>query len=303
METKNSTLDQVLETIDDFAPDELDLIEKRLASARKKKNGSKAPDGRSLSGGAQIPALPAATRDIFAITFDEYLAMSDEERDAIQEEAYANHLDWIDQMLKLHHAKWILVCGRKVIESGPTWENYPTDEKLQAIGEQYGLIPFVFAAAPMIEESDWAALSYNNFYPSLPIIVANKEQSPHDLVDNGLAIHADFDTGSPDVLLNYEQLLEQSIVKRQRLVRFNTRFHLGHPFDYYPLPVLMGVITEGGKLISEVINVLCVRRWVKSPFRLPNPSRQALVGRNTRIKLELQIKLDGRRRVTQILDD
>jgi hypothetical protein len=292
METKNSTLEQVLETIDDFAPDELDLIEKRLASAREKKNG-----------GARVPASPLATRDIFAITFDEYLAMTDEERDAIQEEAYANYLDWIDQTLKQHHAKWILVCGRKVIESGPTWENYPTDEKLQAIGEQYGLIPFVFAAAPMIEESAWARLSDNDFYPSFPIVVAAKEQSPHDLVDNGFAIEADFDTGSPDVLLNYERLLKQGIVKRQRLVRFNTRFHLGYPFYYYPHPVLVGVITEGGKMISGIINVLCVRNWAKSSFRLVNRSRQALVGRNALMKLEFQIKLDGRRRVTQILDE
>jgi len=292
METKNSTIEQVLETIDDFAPDELDLIEKRLASAREKKNG-----------GARVPALPAATRDIFAITFDEYLAMSDEERDEIQLEAYKNYLGWIDQTLNQHNAKWILVCGEKVIESGPTWRNYPTDEKLQAIGEQYGLIPFVFAAAPMIEESDWARLSDNDFYPSLPIVVAAKEQSPHDLVDNGLAIEADFDTGSPDVLLNYERLLKQGIVKRQRLVRFNTRFHLGYHFHYYPHPVLVGVITEGGKMISGIINVLCVRNWAKSSFRLPNPTRQALVGRNTLIKLELQIKLDGRRRVTNVLDD
>jgi hypothetical protein len=173
METKNSTLEQLLETMDDFAPDELDLIEKRLTQAREKKDG-----------GARSAALPAATRDIFAITFDEYLAMSDEERDAIQEEAYAYYLDWIDQTLKQHQAKWILVCGRKVIESGPTWRNYPTDEKLQVIGEQYGLIPFVFAAAPMIEESDWAALPRkNDFYPSLPIIVAPKERSPHTIAD------------------------------------------------------------------------------------------------------------------------
>ncbi|MGH7455746.1 MAG: hypothetical protein ACRENG_30600 [bacterium] len=149
METKNSTLEQALETLDDFTPDELDLLEQRLASAREKKNG-----------GARVTASPAATRDIFVITFDEYLAMTDDERDAIQSEAYKNYLGWIDQTLKQHNAKWILVCGRKVIETGPTWENYPTDEKLQAIGEQYGLIPFVFAAAPMIEESDWVALSY-----------------------------------------------------------------------------------------------------------------------------------------------
>jgi len=293
MESLHPPLEQFLGTLDTLSSEELDRVEKRLASVRGEKNGT-----------PRIPALPSAPRDIFAITFDEYLAMSDDERDAIQEEAYENHLDWIDQTLKRHHAKWILVCGRKVIESGPAWENYPMDEKLQVIGEQYSLIPFVFAAAPMIEETDWAALpNKNDFYPSLPIMIVPKEQPPHTLAEQGLKIQADFDTGSPDVLLNYEQLLEQGVVKRQRLVRFNTRFHLGYPFRYYPQPILLGVITEGSKMISKIINVLCVRNWAKSSFRLANPSRQALAGRNVLRELGLQIKLDGRRKVTHVLDD
>ncbi len=293
METQHPPLDQFLDTLDTLSSEELDRVEKRLASARDKKNGNE-----------QIPASPSASRDIFAITFEEYLAMSDDVRDAVQDEAYEKHLAWIDQTLKRQQAKWILVCGRKVIESGPEWENYPTDEKLQVIGEQYSLIPFVFAAAPLIEETNWAALPYkNDFYPSLPITVVTQQQPPQTLAEQGLKIQADFDTGSPDVLLNYEQLLEQGIVKRQRLVRFNTRFHLGYSYRYYPQPILLGVITEGGKIISKIINVLCVRNWVKSSFRLPNPSRQALVGRNVLKELGLQVKLDGRRKVTHILDD
>jgi hypothetical protein len=224
METKNSTLEQVLETIDDFAPDELDLIEKRLASAREKKNG-----------GARV----AATRDIFAITFDEYLAMSDEERDALQLEAYEKYTKWIDEELRQRQARWMLVCGGTVIESSPTLRNYPRDEKLRAVGEQYGLIPFVFAAQPLIEE----------------------------------------------------------------FRRANVHFHLGRPFHYHFVPVLIGVVTEAGKMISGVIETLCVRDWAKSPFRSVNHDRQALVGMNALMELPLQIKLDGRRRVTHVLDD
>lgn len=149
METLHPPLEQFLDTFDTLSSEELERVERRLVSVRGKKNGT-----------PRIPALPSTPRDIFAITFDEYLAMSDDERDVIQDEAYENYLDWIDQTLKQHHAKWILVCGRKVVESAPAWENYPTDEKLQVIGEQYGLIPFAFAAAPMIEETDWAALPY-----------------------------------------------------------------------------------------------------------------------------------------------
>jgi len=292
METKNSTLEQVLETIDDFAPDELDLVEKRLAAAREKKNG-----------GARVPAAPAATRDIFATTFEEYLAMSDEERDAVQLEAYARYRQWIDEELRQRRARWMLVCGGTVIESSPTLRNYPRDEKFREVGEQFGLIPFVFAAQPLIEETSWADLGDDDFYPRLSIVVAAENKDLRDPQNDGLIINADFDTGSGNTFFDHAKLSNEGVIQRQEFRRANVHFHLGHPFRYHILPVLVGVVTEAGKMISGVIEALCVRDWTQSPFRLPNPSRQALVGRNVLTELSLQVKLDGRRRVTQLLDD
>jgi len=292
METKNSTLEQILETIDDFASDELDLLEKRLASVREKKNG-----------GARVPVLPAATRDIFSITFEEYLAMSDEERDAIQDEAYEKYTKWIDEELGQRHARWMLVCGGTVIESSPTLQNYPRDEKLREVGEQYGLIPFVFAAQPLIEELTWAVLPDNDFYPRLSIIVAAENKNLHDSQGDGLIITADLDTGSGDVFFDQAKLSNEGVIRRQEFRRANVHFHLGRPFRYHILPVLIGVVTEAGKIISGVIEALCVRDWSQSPFRLPNQSREALVGRNVLTQLSLQVKLDGRKKATHVLDD
>jgi hypothetical protein len=147
METKNSVLDGFLETLDELSPEELDRVEKRLASAREKKNGN-----------APVPAVPPVPRDLFAISFDEYLAMPQSEREAIDILAYKRYANWIEQELNRYKARWILVCGGKVIESGPTLRSYPRSQKLQAVGEQYGLIPFVFLRGPMIEESIWAVL-------------------------------------------------------------------------------------------------------------------------------------------------
>jgi hypothetical protein len=292
METLHQPLDQFLDTFDALSSEELDQVEKRLISAREKKNGN-----------AQIPASPSAPRDIFAISFDEYLAMSDEERDAIQDEAYEKHLKWIDKELEQRHARWILVCGKTVLESSPTLQNYPRDEKLRAVGEQYGLIPFVFAAPPLIEESSWSVLADKDFYPLLPILVAAENRGFRNSQNDGLTIDADFDTGSGDVFFDHAQLSNEGIIQRQEFRRADTYFHLGRLYRYHVLPVLIGVVTEAGKIISGVMEALCVRDWAQSPFRLPNPSRQALVGRNVLTGLGLQVKLDGRGRVTQILDD
>jgi hypothetical protein len=292
METKNSVLEGFLETLDELSPEELDRVEKRLASVREKKNGN-----------APVPAAPPVPRDLFAISFDGYLAMPQAEREAIDILAYKRYANWIEQELDRHNARWILVCGGKVIESGPTLRSYPRSEKLQAVGEQYGLMPFVFLRGPMIEESIWAVLPFNDTYPSLPIIVAAENEDPLDLKANGLTIEdADLDTGSTDVMLDYEQVLANGIITDQVVEKLHVHSHLNRDFYYYSRWVRIGVVTENDEMISGVIEALCVRDWAKSPLVLSNRSRQALVGRNVLYELPLRIELDGRKRTTKILD-
>jgi hypothetical protein len=291
METKNSFLDEFLETFDELSPEELERVEKRLVSAREKKNGN-----------APVSAAPSVTRDLFAISFNEYLAMPQAERETIDILAYKRYSNWIEQELNQHDARWILVCGGKVIESGPTLRSYPRSQKLQAVGEQYGLMPFVFLRGPMIEESIWAVLPYNDSYPSLPIIVAAENENPPNLKASGLIIDdADLDTGSTDVMLDYEQLLENGIITDQVVEKLHVHSHLNRDFYYYSRWVRIGVITENDEMISGVIEALCIRDWAKSPLVAVNRSRQALVGRNLLYELPLRIELDGRKRTTQIL--
>jgi len=293
METQLPPIEQFLDTFDTLSSEDLERVEKRLASAREKKNGN----ARILAS----PPTPVA-RDLFAISFNEYLAMLQAEREAIDILAYKRYSNCIEQELNRHDARWILVCGGKVIESGPTLRSYPRSQKLQAVGEQYGLTPFVFLRGPMIEESIWAVLPYNDSYPSLPIIVAAENDNPLNLKAKGMVIDdADLDTGSTDVLLDYEQLLENGIITNQVIEKLHVHSHLNREFHYYSRWVRIGVITETDEIISGVIEVLCVRDWKKSPLRVVNKSRQALVGRKLLYELPLRIALDGRKRTTEIL--
>lgn len=293
METQHPPLDQFLDTLDTLSSEELDRVEKRLASARGKKNGT-----------PRIPAPSPApvAGDLFAISFNDYLAMPRGEREAIDIEAYEKYANWIEQELNRHDARWILVCGGKVIESGPTLQSYPRAQKLQDAGAQYGLIPFVFLRGPMIEESIWAVLPYHDSYPSLPIIVAAENESPLNFKSKGLVIEdADLDTGATDVMLDYEQLSANGIIPDQVIEKLHVHSHLNREFYYYSRWVRIGVLTETDEIISGVIEVLCVRDWKKSPLRVVNKSRQALVGRKLLYELPLRIELDGRKRITQIL--
>jgi len=293
METLHPPLDQFLDTLDTLSSEELDRVEKRVAAVREKKNGN----ARALT----LPPAPVAS-DFFAISFNEYLAMPQAEREAIDILAYKRYSNWIEQELNRHDARWILVCGGKVIESGPTLRSYPRSQKLQAVGEQYGLTPFVFLRGPMIEESIWTVLPYNDSYPSLPITVAAEHENPLNLKAKGLVLEdADLDTGSTNVMLDYEQLLENGIITDQVIEKLHVHSHLNREFYYYSRWIRIGVTTETDEIISGVIEVLCVRDWKKSPLRLVNKSRQALVGRKPLYELPLRIVLDGRKRTTQIL--
>jgi hypothetical protein len=97
------------------------------------------------------PILSATPLDdvVFKFPFDEYLALTDDERDSIHTSAYSKYRNWIDEELERRKAEWMLVVGGDVIETGETLDEYPSREKLYKIGYQFGVIPFVFVANPI----------------------------------------------------------------------------------------------------------------------------------------------------------
>lgn len=185
--------------------------------------------------------------EFFMLPFKEYLALSDEEREHIQLSIYQSQEKWIDAELERRGAEWILVCGGEVVESSETLRNYPSREKLMALGEERGFVPFVFVRMPLIEEeSAWAALPHVDFYPTLSIIIGSRECPAEKLVESGIACLADFDSGSPHLFLNYDMLLSHNIIDRQLIDQAHFREHLGQLYQFHVLFVVIGVIDERG---------------------------------------------------------
>ena len=154
--------------------------------------------------------------EFFTLSFKKYLALSAEGREQFQLSVYRSHKEWIDAALQRHQAEWILVCGGEVVESSGTLRNYPSREKLTALGEKRGIVPFVFVKAPLIEEeSAWSALPHTDFYPTLSIIISPSECEAEKLEESGVVCVADFDTGSPHLFLNYNMLLSHDIIDNQ----------------------------------------------------------------------------------------
>lgn len=140
-------LKEVLEMIDKLNPSDLARVQEKIAPSQQ----------RQWIQTDNKMATPK--NDVFSLSFEAYLALADDEREDVQWRAYQLHQSWIDAELARRGAQWLLVCQGKIIESSSTWRNYPSREKLMAVGKQNGYVPFVFVKAPLIEESQKSFLT------------------------------------------------------------------------------------------------------------------------------------------------
>jgi hypothetical protein len=85
--------------------------------------------------------------------FEDYLALPDEARGNILSDAYHQYGGWIYRELGQRFAKWMIVCGGKIVEWSHRLHDHPSHENLNAIGTQTGYTPFVFCFP--ISEGDY----------------------------------------------------------------------------------------------------------------------------------------------------
>ena len=161
MSVMTTDLEQIFRTVEKLSPNELKLLRERIERSARQNKVDYRPRG-----------YPDEAAELFAIPFDRYLAMSEDERAEIAFRAYRILDRWIDQELKARQAKWLLVCGGKILDASPKLIEYPSAKRLMALGKKHGLIPFVFIYKPLIEESNWSAMADSDYYPTLPINVA-----------------------------------------------------------------------------------------------------------------------------------
>jgi hypothetical protein len=269
-------------------PEELEIVEKQVTREKNKPKSFSTP--KTL-----------LEDEKYLISFDDYLALSDEEGEELKLTAYEKYRDWIYRELAKRRAQWILICGGKIIEWSPKLDDYPSREKRHAIGRQMGYAPWIFIANPVIEESYWAAIPDNDFYPSVSVGFGAVNWNQQDIMQKGIQFDTDLDTGSGNVILDYASLRSKNIVENQYGKESESGLHLGRSNQCYILPIQVMITDETEKAISKTMSAICVRNWQQSPFCLVNPFRKALVGRNLLYEFPLCIELDGGKRTTKIL--
>lgn len=111
---------------------------------------SRAPGGAGVAASVSPGAEPVTTSggigigDPFTVDFASYEGMTTEAKLALRALALQKHRAWIEKELKARHAAWILCVGQEVVESGESLDSYPTEARLQRLGEDLNLVPWVF---------------------------------------------------------------------------------------------------------------------------------------------------------------
>ncbi len=104
-----------------------------------------------------------------SMSFAEYQELSQAQREHLALKLQDRNWNRIQSELERHSAQWMLVCGGEVLRWGSTWAHLPTDQELKEIGQTTGKVPLVFARNPQIEETNWASLPSDDWYPTLEV--------------------------------------------------------------------------------------------------------------------------------------
>lgn len=234
----------------------------------------------------------------FTLTFDQAKGMRRLEIRRIQEIVSEKHKEWIDNKINLLRANWIMICGGlRVVKWSRNPDKYPTNEVLRNTGERFNRIPFVFSEPLLIEESNWNTTKYSDRfddrYPTIRLYIGNSEKQTE--------VVADFDTGLNAFVFNYDDLIKRNIINEKDFFFKNAErgCHLGERFVYFRETMKITMIDENDLSRTRSYNVYLVKEWNKSPFRIVNKRRCALVGRNIFWKFPLKVELYGGRNICQ----
>lgn len=235
---------------------------------------------------------------ITKMSFEQYLALPIEQRHSLALELQKRNWHAIQPELQKQNAQWMLVCGGSVLKFSASWEELPTDEEIQEIGYQQNKVPMVFVQNPLIEETAWSPLPNDDWYPTIPVYFGRAQWDDEQLVQHGLFMIGDFDTGAPFILANHDTLIQERILDLELVRNPFLGSHLGRAYAFFISELRIGVADEDGNVKSAPVQCRCVMNWAGSPICHVNPQRQALVGRNIILTLALQLNLNGAKKST-----
>jgi len=226
----------------------------------------------------------------------EYLSWTDDRQEQYQSDAENLNAKWSGKKMRDLNAMWLIVIDGKVVASGYTLRTFPFEEEFDALCEKTGKYPFVLFGPLMlaIEETRvWhSTVAPNDSYPTIRVNVKTDKSE--------LELEADFDTGAMDTYLDFSIFKQQGAMALTETNLKKHSSHLGRKYSYTAKSIWLEVKDKNEHQRRIRTNAICVENWRNSPFVIINPTRVALVGRDTMLGLQPMILLDFAKRQTTV---
>jgi phosphoribosylformylglycinamidine synthase len=237
----------------------------------------------------------------FQVSREEIARLPSKEGRDLLRKVWEENGDWIDEQLELRGVMWLLIVGGRIIGAYASDKDWPSDEEVRAIERREGKAAWFFGRRPdMIEETTpWTPLP-GDAYPTLAVSVARPQWEEEEVEQRGLSYVADFDTGNPFIFFNYEELEESQIVSAGDVRGSYHAQHLREPYNVFVAPLAVWVRDERGQRHRLTRLCDCVLNWERSPFRITNPNRPALLGRPLLLEFPLTVELDGAKQQSKV---
>jgi len=227
--------------------------------------------------------------DPFQIPVTDRDAMDPKELSRLYDRLLAKYQTMIKEALR-SRARFLVLCDRKIVYSS---ESEIPDEAVSSLEREYGKTCYV-VTEDMIEEAAWSRVD-DDYYPAVSIFLGSASWTDDMVFEHGLRVLADFDTGNPDVAaFDQEDLIELKLEPPRFLRR---AIHLGRYYDYYSVPLKIGIRDMNARrrcMVKACRSVMWWRQPEMNPFLLANPGRQGFVGRDLLLEFPCSILLAGK---------
>ena len=108
-------------------------------------------------------------------TWDEWLQMSEEERQAAMDELEQRNRVWLEWMRRTLRAYWLFVVDGQVVLHGESPKDFPSPDDIETLCRRLGKVPLWYEPSPTIEEGTaWQPTIYpDDAYPTLTVIFSD----------------------------------------------------------------------------------------------------------------------------------
>ena len=186
----------------------------------------------------------------------------------------------------------IVLCDGQIIYSSTDRYDFHADEVVLQTEQARNKPCFIFTSSPLIEEiAAWADLGKGDHYPTIELFLGARGWNESYVFNHGVSVVSDFDTGNGAMAI-FDETLCYQLSGDQRPLR--QAIHLGRLYDYRPRLMRVGIQDRKQRRVIERV-VEAVENWsdpTQNPFKLINPKRQGLVGRDLMFQLFFQITLN-----------